>query len=121
MSQKRNFKLVASTSPGFWNDRRNLVYVACDGAAVMLGNHSGVTKFMKERFSSVIVWHCVKHRSELSVSDAVHAVSGIDRFRSFIDKLYVPYHASQKEKELHACATLLEQKLLALGRILSII
>jgi hypothetical protein len=34
-----------------------LVSVACSGAAVILGSHSGVKKLMKERFPSVIVWH----------------------------------------------------------------
>jgi hypothetical protein len=48
----------------------HLVSVACDGADVMVGNHSGVKKFMKERFPSVNVWNCMNHRFKLSVSDA---------------------------------------------------
>jgi hypothetical protein len=42
---------------------------------------------------------------ELSVSYAVHAVSEMNQFRSFIDKLYVLYHASPKNSiELHVYA-----------------
>jgi hypothetical protein len=98
----------------------HLVSVVCDGAAVMLGNPSGVKKLMKEIFSSVTVWHGVKQRLELSVSDSVHAVLGMNRFKSFSDKLYVLYHASPKNsRELHACSKLLGLKLLTIGRIFS--
>jgi hypothetical protein len=76
----------------------------------MPGNHSGVTKSMNERFPSVIVRHFVNYKLKLSVSDAVHAVLGINQFKSFANK---PYHASPKNsRELHACAKLLELKLL---------
>jgi hypothetical protein len=36
---------------------------ACNDAAGMPGNHSGVKKLVKERFSSVAVCHCLNHRS----------------------------------------------------------
>jgi hypothetical protein len=55
-----------------------LVSVACDGAVVMFGSRGRV------------------NRLELAVHDAVKTVSGINRFKSFIDKLYVLYHASPK-------------------------
>jgi hypothetical protein len=35
--------------------REHLVSVPCSGAAVMLGNHSGVKKLMEERFPSPTV------------------------------------------------------------------
>jgi hypothetical protein len=66
------------------------------------------------------VWHCANHRLELSVGDTVKTVSEINRFKSFIDKLHVLYHASpQNSRELHVCAKLLEVELLKIGRILS--
>jgi hypothetical protein len=68
----------------------HLVSVACDGAAVMYGSHGRVKKLLKEKFPSIIVWHCANHRLELAI------VSGINKFKSFIDKLYVLYHASPK-------------------------
>ncbi|XP_066475289.1 E3 SUMO-protein ligase KIAA1586-like [Tiliqua scincoides] len=89
-------------------------------AAVMLGCKSGVKKLLSERFPSIIVWHCANHRLELSVGDAVKETSGINRSKSFIDKLYVIYHASAKNsRELHLCAELLGAELLKIGRILS--
>jgi hypothetical protein len=69
-----------------------LVSVACDGAAVMFGCRGGVKKLLKEKFPPIIVWHCANHRLELAVHDAVKIVSGINRFKSFTDKLYVLYH-----------------------------
>ncbi|KAK0048443.1 E3 SUMO-protein ligase [Biomphalaria pfeifferi] len=100
--------------------RRNLVSLACDGAAVMLGSKSGVKALLKEKFPSVLVWHCANHRLELSVGDVVKQVSGINRFKAFIDKLYVVYHSSPKNcRELQVCARLLEAELLKIGRMLS--
>jgi hypothetical protein len=97
-----------------------LVSVACDGAAVMLGSPGGVKKLLKEKFPSIIVRHCANHRPELAVHDAVKTVSGINRFKSFSDKLYVLYHASPKiSRELQAFANSLEMRLLNIGRILS--
>jgi hypothetical protein len=66
-----------------------LVSVAWDGAAVMCGSSGGVKKLLKEKFSSIIVWHCANHRLKLAVHDAVKTVSEINRFKSFIDKLYM--------------------------------
>jgi hypothetical protein len=100
--------------------KKYLVSVACDGAAVMLGSKNGVKKLLTEKFPSIIVWHCTNHRLELSVSDVVKKISGINRFKSFIDKLYVLYHASPKNnRELHLCAESLGVEVLKIGRVLS--
>jgi hypothetical protein len=55
-----------------------LVSMACDGAAVMLGRKSGVTKL-----SVSLSYHMAlcQHRLGLSVSNTVNAVTGINRFR----------------------------------------
>jgi hypothetical protein len=66
-----------------------LISVACDGAAVMFGCHNGVKKLFTERFPSLIVWHYANHRLELSVGEKVKTVSGINRFKSFIDMSYI--------------------------------
>lgn len=100
--------------------RSYLVSVACDGAAVMLGRKSGVCKLLRDEFPSIIIWHCANHRLELAVADTLKAISGIHRFKAFIDKLYVIYHASPKNsRELHECARMLEIQLLKIGRVLS--
>jgi hypothetical protein len=42
----------------------DLTELESDGAAVMMGSKSGVTKLMKEKFPSLIVWRCANHISE---------------------------------------------------------
>jgi len=100
--------------------KTKLVCVACDGAAVMLGHKTGLKKLLTDKFPSVIFWHCANHRLELTVGDTIKEVSGINRFKAFLDKLYVLYHASPKNsRELQECAKLLDVQLLKIGRVLS--
>jgi hypothetical protein len=97
----------------------NLISLTFDGASVMFGSRGGVSKLLKDKFSSVIVWHCTNHRLELSVHDTVKDVAGTNRFKSFIDKLYVVYHASPKyARELQSCTTMLDMQILKIGRVL---
>ena len=98
----------------------NFISLTCDGAAVMIGNKKGVGALFREICPSLVIWHCANHRLELSVSDTVKSVSGINSFNCFIGKLYVLYHASpQNSRELQVCASLLETELLKIGRILT--
>lgn len=97
-----------------------LLSVTCDGAAVVFGARTVVTRLMQEKFPAVVFWHCASHRLELSVGDTVSNVAGVNRFKSFMDKLYVTYHASPTNaRELQECAPTLELQLLKIGRILS--
>jgi hypothetical protein len=97
----------------------NLVSLTCDGAAVMFGSHGGVSKLFKDKFPSIIVWHCANHRLELSVHDTIKNLAGTNRLKSFLDKLYVVYHASPKNaRELQSCTTMLDMQVLTVGRVL---
>ena len=42
-----------------------------DGASVMLGRKAGMFAKLKSMFPNIIGWHCLNHRLELSVGDAV--------------------------------------------------
>lgn len=100
--------------------RGHLISVTCDGAAVMFGVRNGVKQLFKEMFQGLIVWHCANHRLELAVHDAANSAAGINRFKNFMDKLYVTYHASPKNaRELQMHANALEIQLLKIGRILN--
>jgi hypothetical protein len=81
----------------------NLVSLTCDGATVMFGSRGRFSKLFKDKFPSVIVWHCANHRLELSVHDTIKDVGGTNRFKSVLDKLYVVYHASPKMQESCNC------------------
>ena len=74
-----------------------------DGASVMLGRKDGVFARLKSKFLRLIGWHCLNHRLELSVGDAVKQCTEINHFSSFMDKLYSLYHQSPKnQRELNS-------------------
>ena len=75
-----------------------LICFASDGASVMLGSQSGVASRIQQVFPNVIIWHCMNHRLELAVGDAIHEVSGTNHFKAFFDKLYCLYHTSSKNR-----------------------
>ncbi len=98
----------------------HLISLSCDGAAVMLGRLNGVAKLMRDEFPSLIVWHCANHRLELAVNETVKCIGEINKFKGFVDKLYALYHASPKNfRDLKTCASLLEEELFKIGRILN--
>lgn len=101
--------------------KRNLVAVATDGAAVMLGRKQGVVTLIKEQFPDILLWHCANHRLELSVADVVSKdfPTHVNHFKSFLDKLYTIYHQSPKNaRELKAHAEELDTVVLKIGRVL---
>lgn len=118
-----NTLLNCLESIGFSNEflKENLISIATDGAAVMMGKKKGVVTLMKQRFPQVLIWHCANHRLELSVGDVIKRdfPSHVNHFRSFLDKLYSLYHQSPKNaRELKQHAELLEIEILKIGRIL---
>jgi hypothetical protein len=78
---------------GFDNDylKNRLIGFASDGASVMLGRKSGVASMIVEKYPTVIVWHCLNHRLELVVSNAIKEVTAVNHFQAFFDKLYLIY------------------------------
>ena len=61
---------------------------ASDGASVMLGKKNGGAAKLKDRFPRLLTWHCLNHRLELSVNDAVKCCTQINPFKIFLDTLY---------------------------------
>jgi len=51
--------------------QKNWVSFVSDGASVMLGKNSGVATRLTARYPNLFTWHCMNHRLELAVSDAV--------------------------------------------------
>ena len=47
-----------------------------DGASVMLGTKSGVGKLLEDKFSAIILWHCLNHILELAVGIALEIIGG---------------------------------------------
>ena len=57
----------------------------------MLGTKSGVRKLLKDKFPEIILWHCLNHRLELAVGNALESISGTNDFQSFLERLYSMY------------------------------
>ena len=57
----------------------------------MLGTNSGVRKLLKDKFPEIILWHCLNHRLELAVGNALESISGTNDFQSFLEHLYSMY------------------------------
>jgi hypothetical protein len=45
----------------------------------MLGSKSGVAVRLLQHYPSLFVWHCMNHRLELAVEDAVRDVSNVNQ------------------------------------------
>ena len=96
-----------------------LIGFASDGASVMFGSQSGVAKRIQNAFPNVVIWHCLNHRLELAVGDAVSEISGVNHFKILFDKLYHTYHTSAKNKrELEECCQDLTTHFYSIGRVL---
>lgn len=101
--------------------QEHLLAFACDGASVMLGRKAGVAAQLCSKFPYLFVWHCSNHRLELAVCDVLKEVGGINHFKIFLDQLYSLYHASPKnQRELTESAHSVGQRLLVIGRVLSV-
>jgi hypothetical protein len=62
-----------------------------DGASCMIGQHKGVATLLKVRFPRLKTFHCMAHRLELAVKNAVDTVNLVSRFKMFVDELYKVY------------------------------
>ncbi len=101
--------------------KKNWIAIATDGASVMLGSKSGVAKQFRDIVPSLIIWHCLCHRLELSIGDLKNDVVGINRFVAFIDKLYSLFSQSPKNtREITAVCSDLGLQFLRIGRVLNV-
>ena len=85
--------------------------IGSDGAAVMTGQHNGVSAQLKALQPSIISIHCVAHKLALAVSQAARIVSPVQRFKNCINSLFVFFHGSPKRQgRLRECFQILENK-----------
>ena len=68
-----------------------------DGASALMGKHSGVR--LQRRFPNLFVWHCLNHRLELAVNDAIDEITAVNHFKAFMYSLYCVYSQSPKNNE----------------------
>lgn len=101
--------------------QKHLVAFASDGASVMLGKKSGVASHITSKYPNIIVWHCLNHRLQLAVTDAINDVTAVNHFVIFFDKLYTIYSRSPKnQRELDEKAQKVGEQLRKIGRIFNV-
>ena len=84
----------------------------------MLGKNSSVSTRLIAKYPKIIVWHCLNHRLELSIHEAINEVTAINHFQHFFDKLYSLYSRSPKnQRELGECCQTLEMEVKKIVRI----
>ncbi|XP_070822086.1 E3 SUMO-protein ligase KIAA1586-like [Chaetodon trifascialis] len=109
-------------SAGFSEEwlQKNWVSFVSDGASVMLGKNTGVATRLTARYPSLFTWHCMNHRLELAVSDAVDEVQAVNHFKVFMEKIHNLYSQSNKNaRELLEAAEEVGSQVLSIGRVLS--
>ena len=91
-----------------------------DGASVMLGTKSEVGNLLRDKFSDIILWHCFKHKLELSVGNALKIVSTNDCL-SFLQHLNSLYSLLPNNKrELNECSHDLDMTRERIGKVFAV-
>lgn len=100
---------------------RRWLGLTTDGCSTMLGRVGGLHALVKEKYPHVISWHCVAHRLELSVNDALKSVNATNHFKSFLDEIYKLYSMSTKNKtQLENIAKSFGTELSKVGKVFTI-
>ena len=87
----------------------------------MLGVHSGVGARLKKKFPALLLWHCLNHRLELAISDAVSSINGFCPIQAFFDKIFSVYSYSSKlQRQLCEISIDLHLQLKKIGNIFTV-
>ena len=99
-----------------WKDK--LVGFGADRASVMMGCKNGVAALLKADIPHLVEIHCVAHRLQLSVLDAIRDHSYIIEFEGGLKKLFSFYNKSPKRlRELEEVANFLDGTVRKFGSI----
>ncbi|CAC5363056.1 unnamed protein product [Mytilus coruscus] len=74
----------------------NMCGIATDGAAVMVGKHSGVVTRIKETVPGILSSHCIAHRLALASGAAADSVQYLVKFQEIISSIYKYFSKSPK-------------------------
>jgi len=78
--------------------QKNWVSFVSDGASVMLGKTSGIVSRLRAMYPAIFPWHCMNHRLELAVADAVKEVSAVNHLKQFLDSIFRLFSQSNKNQ-----------------------
>ena len=68
-----------------------------DGACTMIDQHRGVATLLQRKYKHLETFHCMAHRLELDINDAINDVSYVGHFQIFIGCLYKFFSMSPKK------------------------
>uniref|UniRef100_A0A8C6U3T2 HAT C-terminal dimerisation domain-containing protein n=1 Tax=Neogobius melanostomus TaxID=47308 RepID=A0A8C6U3T2_9GOBI len=102
--------------------RTRLIGFATDGAAAMMGKYRGAATLLREKINpNLTVIHCMSHKLELAVHDAVKQCTDASHFQIFIDSLYAYFSQSPKHmRELELTASNLGIQARRIGRVFDV-
>ena len=91
--------------------RSKVVCANFDGASVMVGEINGVAGQLKRLVPHIVVLHCVAHKLELAVLDAVKGVAYLQKFDDSLKAVFKMYYRSpKKRRELKEVGEIVEEK-----------
>ncbi len=100
--------------------QKHVIAFTSDVASVLTGKKSGVMELLVKDSPNFITWHCLNHRLELAVDNAIADLRGSNHFKIFIGKLHSLYSQPPKNlRELKEAAKGLDAQLLKIGKVLS--
>ncbi|XP_071964144.1 zinc finger protein 862-like [Antedon mediterranea] len=96
-------------SPDLWESK--VICANFDGASVMMGDVNGVAGRLKRRIPHIVILHCVAHKLELAVLDAIKKLPFLLEFEETIKSVFKMYYYSpKKRRELKEIGRLIEEK-----------
>lgn len=99
--------------------RRRVVGLGTDGASVMVGRNRGLAAMLREQIPWLCNIHCMAHRLELGIVDAVKEERAMQNVLGMLEGMYKTQKSSPKSwRELRAVADLLDKKAYKPGNVL---
>lgn len=98
--------------------QEQLIGFCSDGASNMIGHFRGLATLMARDYPLLSTFHCMAHRLELAIKNAVADVNCMSHFSDLIDSIYRVYSVSPKsQREIDAVAESLSVELLKVRKI----
>ena len=104
----KNTLEMAFADLGITNYRDRMVCLCVDGAAVNLGVRHGMAALLRQDIPSLVAIHCLNHRLELAVKNAL-TKTYMDEITTMLTNLYYVYENSPKRlRELKAIGEIMD-------------
>lgn len=92
-------------------DKKKIVGLGSDGAAVMIGEHNGVAKLLRDETHGLLLnCHCISHRLALASAQAANDVAYLKKFKDYLRQIFNFFHKSPvRSASLNEIQNLLNQ------------